>query len=278
MSEANGQAPANPPVTPIVIPESGVVRAKSDGRDIDITGRDAQRFINQGFTSEKRLQEANAFLNANRADVDSWQRVSNYARSVGVDPALLKSNPDEALKALAARLGGQRPGGSPSQSQDDGDADPNTTALRASIAELSTRLNQMAPQVTSLTQATQKAALETQIDSVLGGYPLFTSNPAYREMAKRVTVATWMADPQRSLQEVAGEVHAQFGEAETAKVNQERDSRVAAEQRNRGIPPGQAQPGMSAPPGPNFAKEDVRKGAVRSWLKEQVGKTWGSVK
>lgn len=278
MSESNGQAPVAPaaPVTPAA--DAGIMRVRVDNRDIDMPVAEVKRYAQMGRAAEVRLQQANEMAQTYRADLDSQARLGNMARGVGVDPMLLKTNPDEFVKQMAARLTQNGQAGHSSQQSQADESDPNTTALRAQIGELTSRLQAVSGQVTSLTDVQRKGQLEQQIDSVLGAYPLFNSNAPYREAAKRVTVATWMADPQRSLTEVAGEVHAMFGEAETAKTNQERDSRVAAEQRNRGIPPGLAQPGMAVPPGPQFSKEDVKAGKNRSWLKSMVGPAWNAVK
>lgn len=274
MSEANG-------TTPVVnyAKDDQVLRAKVRGAETDVPISEARRLIQMGLASEQSLKEANQLVSSYRSDLDGMTRLASLARSAGIDPVLLKTNPEAAFQALAARHGSGAGNGSPSQTSHEDDADPNTTALRKELVELRTKYDRVDSEVRNLSNANAKTDLERRIDSALGAYPLFTSNVPNRELAKRVVVATWMADSSRSLEEVAGEAHAMFAEARTAEASQERDARVAAEQRNRGINPGQAQPMMSAPPGPEFSAEDRKAGkGPRQWLKDQVGKTWGAVK
>lgn len=267
--------------TPAVnyVQDGQMMRAKVRGSEVDVPVTEARRIIQQGLASEQSLREANKLLSTYTSAIDGHDKVANIARSVGVDPTLMTTQPQEFLKALAARFGGQGSNGHPSQPSPDADMDPNTTALHKALSDLSTRLQSVETQASGLATVNAQGELSRRIDSALEAYPLLKSNAPTRELAKQQIVSSLMADNGKTIEEAAGYVHRLWAEAKTVEANQQRDELVAAEQRNRGLLPGQGGPALSAPAGPTFTKEDRAAGRnPRQWMKDAVGKAWGSVK
>lgn len=269
------------PATPAVnyVQDNQMLRAKVRGTEVDVPITEARRLIQQGLASEQSLKESNRLLNTYTSAIDGHDKVANIARSVGVDPTLMTTQPQAFLQALAARFGGQGSNGHPSQPSPDADMDPNTTALHKALSDLTQRLNLVETQASGLATVNAQETLSKRIDSALEAYPLLKSNAPTRELAKQQIVSSLMADNGKTIEEAAGYVHRLWAEARTVEANQQRDALVDAEQRNRGLIPGQAQPALSAPAGPTFTKEDRAAGnGPRQWMKNAVGKTWGSVK
>lgn len=264
------------PAAPNYAKPDQIVQVKVDGKTMDLPVEQVARSYQMTSAAEKRLQEANTLYNSNRATVDAAGRLEQHARSLGVDPSLLKTNPEAALREMAKRL---NPAGSPgasSQGGQDDDSDPRLAALQSQIATLAERLNSTGSQVTNLTNSQASAALNQQLDAALSAYPLFNNNAHWRDHAKKITAATMLADPGMSLQEAVGSVHKDIHDGLSFQVTQERDSRANAAARNVGLPPGMGQPGMSMPESPTFSQEDRRAGKVRGWLKDQVGRSFGN--
>lgn len=240
-----GAAPAAPqpaaPAAPSPVayaPDDAYVRTVVDGKAMDMKVSDLRASAQLRSAAEKRLNEANRLMTENRSllerrgDLDALDRVRTMART---DPQAAQ---EEAARLLGLR---PRPGADNSVSQPDGDEAPETRALRAELTALREEvngINQFRNQI-----ATQETV--RQVKAIVREYPLYQRDEGAARRAETIVAAYMANNPDASLREVAGVVHAEDTDFVTRQLQAQRDQRAQTAEQLVSLPPGVGTPGTT---------------------------------
>lgn len=238
----SGTPPAStPPAAPeqapaqvqYVRPEQ-MAQVQVDGRKMDVPVADLVRKYQVGSAAEQRLQQANQMADRYRSDLDAVQRIRTLA----------SSNPQAALEEARRSLGLQLPPKASDNPQGEPDPDPQTTRIMSELSALKAQLagmDQFREQVVtnSVTQ---------EIAAAVRSMPLYAADPNQAARAERFVAAYLQANPQASIREVAGLVHADDVEFVQRQIQQTRDQRAGNVQQLASVPPSSGTPGLSQIP------------------------------
>lgn len=259
---AGAPAPAPAPAPVQYVAPTAMAQVTVDGRKMDVPVADLVKKYQIGTAAEVRLQQANQLADQHRATLDAVNRVRT----------LSASNPQAALEEAQRLLGLRLPPKASDNAQgDEADPDPQTTRLMSEMNALKAKLAEF----DQFREQAVTSGVRQQIATAVREFPLYKNDPTQAARAENFVAAYLQANPQASIREVAGLVHADDVAFIQSQLQQTRDQRATTTEQLATIPPGSGSPAMSQLPGDlKMNPEELKRGDFRGAL----GRILGSAK
>lgn len=253
-------APAPAASTPPAAPETPspvqyaaptqMAQVTVDGRKMDVPVADLVRKYQIGSAAEQRLQQANQMADRHRSDLDAISRIRSLA----------SSNPQAALEEARRSLGLQLPPKASDNPQGEPDLDPQTTRIMSELNALKAKLDG----IDQFREQVVTNSVTQQIAQAVREMPLYAADPAQAARAERFVAAYLQANPQASIREVAGLVHADDVDFITRQQQQTFNQRAGNVQQLASVPSSSGTPGLTQIPEAKMTPAELKSQSSRS--------------